>query len=260
MIRIINDFKKYWEYNLYAAKAQLKVEVANSKLNWVWWILEPFCFMLIYSFVYGVVFNAREENMSLFLFLGLSMWQFFSRCVKGSVGLVKNQKSIVGKVYMPKYMLIIQKMLVNMFKLGINMLLTVGMMIFYRVGVTWKIIYIIPVFMILFLVTFGVSCFMLHWGVYLDDLGNIMDIVIRMLMYFTGIFYSVEKRMPAPLGAIATKWNPLALLLTSARNILIYHKSLDATQLIFWLLISCVVAYAGIQVIYNNENSYIKVV
>ena len=53
MNRFINDTKKYWKYTLYAAKSQLKTEVANSYLNWIWWVLEPFCFMLIYFRVYA---------------------------------------------------------------------------------------------------------------------------------------------------------------------------------------------------------------
>ena len=41
MNRFIKDTKKYWKYTIYAAKSQLKTEVANSYLNWIWWILEP---------------------------------------------------------------------------------------------------------------------------------------------------------------------------------------------------------------------------
>ena len=32
--------KKYWKYAIYSSKAQLKSEIANSYLNWLWWILD----------------------------------------------------------------------------------------------------------------------------------------------------------------------------------------------------------------------------
>ena len=60
MNRFINDTKKYWKYTLYAAKSQLKTEVANSYLNWIWWVLEPFCFMLIYAFIFGYMLGPKE--------------------------------------------------------------------------------------------------------------------------------------------------------------------------------------------------------
>ena len=68
MNRFIKDTKKYWKYTIYAAKSQLKTEVANSYLNWIWWILEPFCFMLIYAFVFGLMFHHKDSIiMPIFL-------------------------------------------------------------------------------------------------------------------------------------------------------------------------------------------------
>ena len=52
MVRFWNDLKKHNGYALYAAKAELKTEVASSYLNWIWWILEPLCFMMIYAVVF----------------------------------------------------------------------------------------------------------------------------------------------------------------------------------------------------------------
>lgn len=260
MYRIIKDIKEYGEYAMYASKSQLKAEVADSKLNWIWWVLEPFCFMLVYSFVFGVVFEGKEQYHSLFIFLGLSMWQFFSKCVKGSVRIVKRKKAIISKVYIPKFILVIQEIMVNGFKMCICLIITVVMMLYYQVGISWNVVMIIPIFLVLALFTFGVSCFMMHIGVYLEDLSNIVDIVLRMLMYFTGVFYSIAKRFHAPYGALAVKWNPMALLLDSARNVLLYHTPVDYSSLFFWGLISIVIAYAGINLVYKNENSYVKVV
>ena len=79
--------EKYWKYTLYAAKSQLKTEVANSYLNWIWWVLEPFCFMLIYAFIFGVVFEAREQYFPAFIFIGITAWDFFNRCLTQSVKL-----------------------------------------------------------------------------------------------------------------------------------------------------------------------------
>ena len=70
MRRFINDIKKYYKYTVYAAKAELKSEVAGSYLGWIWWFLEPFCYMLIYAFLCTYIFNAKEENILAFVFIG----------------------------------------------------------------------------------------------------------------------------------------------------------------------------------------------
>lgn len=260
MRRIIEDIKKYFKYVMYATRAQLKSEVANSRLNWIWWILEPFCFMLVYAFVFGVIFNASEPHQGLFIFVGLSVWQFFNKVIKRSVVLIKRNRQIIGKVYLPKYMLLIQEELVNGFKMMICLLISAVMIVFYRVGFTLQIIWLLPVLLLLIMFSFGVGCFLMNYGVYLEDLSNIADIVLRLMMYFVGVFYSIPKRVPAPFNEYIVRWNPLAFIVDCVRRILIYHTPLDYVTLCFWMVVSVVLAYAGIQMIYKNENSYIKVI
>ena len=96
--RFISDMKKYFRFSLFSARAQLKTEVANSYLNWVWWVLDPLCFMLIYTFIFGYVFNSKEQYFPVFIFIGLSMWDFFNKTLTNSVKIVKNNQSIVSKV------------------------------------------------------------------------------------------------------------------------------------------------------------------
>ena len=40
--------KRYNPYSIYAAKSELKSEVSASYLTWIWWILDPVLFMLVY--------------------------------------------------------------------------------------------------------------------------------------------------------------------------------------------------------------------
>ena len=94
-MRFFHNIKKYQGYAIYAAKAQLKSEVAASYLNWIWWILEPLLTMMIYILVFGYIFQASEPNYTVFLFLGILMWNFFSGVVKSSISVVKNNRSFI---------------------------------------------------------------------------------------------------------------------------------------------------------------------
>lgn len=258
--RFFCDVKKYGKYAFYSARSELKSEVANSYLNWLWWILDPLCFMLIYTFIFGVVFNASEQYFPIFIFIGLSMWDFFNRTVTTSIKIVKNNKAIVSKVYLPKYVLIFVKMMVNGFKMMISFIIVIGMMVVWRVVPDIHVIYVIPVLLVLFLFSFGCATFLLHFGVFVEDLSNVVNIVMRLLFYVTGIFYSVSTRLPEPYGVYAEKLNPMAFLLSSMRGALLYHKAPSLRLLGFWLAVSAVIAILGVRTIYKNENSYVKVI
>ena len=55
--------KRYNPYSLYAAKSELKGEVGSSYLTWLWWILDPVLFMLVYVFVsWSFEFHISEER------------------------------------------------------------------------------------------------------------------------------------------------------------------------------------------------------
>lgn len=254
------DMKKYWKYSIYAAKSQLKSEVANSYLNWLWWILEPFCYMLIYAFIFGEVFGAKELYFPIFIFLGNTIWIFFSKTMTQSVRLVKQNKPIVSKVYLPKYILLIDRMMVNAFKMGISALIVVGMLFFYKVPMTTNIIYFFPLLIDLFLIVFGVGCYLLHYGVYIEDLQNVINIVLRLLLYMTGIFWDIMKRLPAPYNSYVCKCNPIAFIISSMRDCVIYGKTPHRKLILVWFVIGLVISILGVRKIYKNENSYVKVI
>ena len=259
-MRFINDLKKYYHYTIYASKSQLRSEVANSYLDWVWWILEPFCNMLVYTIIFGYVFQAAEPYFPIFLFIGISMWAFFSKTLTASVKLIKSNKAVVTKVYIPKQMLLLKVMLVNAFKMSLSFIIIILMMVFYHVPINICILYVPPTFVVLFILSYGISCFLMHYGVYVEDLAYIISILLNMMMYFTGVFYSIENRVPAPFGKILNTVNPMACLVTIMRNALLYRKGSSELYLLIWLIISLIIASAGTRLIYKNENSYVKVI
>lgn len=61
--KVWNHLKRYNPYSLYAAKSELKGEVSSSYLTWIWWILDPVLFMLVYVFITVVVFRSDGEYL-----------------------------------------------------------------------------------------------------------------------------------------------------------------------------------------------------
>lgn len=258
--RFVKDVRGYWQFSFRSAKADLSSEVAGSYLNWMWWLIEPFCTMCIYWFIFGVVFKATEVCFPAFIFIGLTMWSFFYRGISGSVNMVRENKGIITKIYLPKYILLFSKMLVNGFKMMVSFAMVLLLMIVFKVTPSFNIIYFAPIVFVLFLFTFGVGCIMMHYGVYVSDLAYITGIVLNMLMYLTGTFYDLGKRIPQPFGIILEKCNPIAFLIKSMREALLYGQCPDLKILFVWLIISILLISLGVFTIYSNENSYVKMI
>lgn len=256
--RFIKDTKKYAGYTLDSTRAKLKAEVANSYLNWIWWVLEPLCFMGIFYLVFGVFFNMREEYFIAFIMLGYGIWNFFNHMMQNSVTIMRTNKAIVSKVYLPKHILLLERVGVNGFKMLIQFAIVVVIMIFSGVPVTWRLVLVIPILITMLLFTFALSCFLLHFGVYVADLKNIVTIVLRLLFYLSGIFYSIPRRVPAPFGEIIVHVNPIGFFINSMRQVVLYSTTPNMLVLAGWFVLSLLLCMLGIRLIYKNENSYVK--
>ena len=98
----------------------------------------------------------------------------------------------------------------------------------------------IPVMIVLALFTFGLSCIVLHFGVFVDDLYNVMNVVLRLMFYMSGIFYSIGTKLSEPYRSILLKCNPVSMLIESAKNVVCFIVSLPYRKLIvLWGIVSC---------------------
>lgn len=259
MKKFFADIKKYSNYIFYSSKAELKSEVANSYLNWIWWILEPLCFMGIYALVFSLFFKGQVDYLTAFIFLGITMWEFFNVMLKTSVKLVRTNKPIVSKVYVPKYVLIVEKMMMNGFKTLISFAIVIVLMIIYQVPLSWQILWVIPILLSFLLFTFGMCTLLLHFGVYVEDLANLTGIALRLLFYATGVFYNLADRLTGVWGYWLVRINPVALYLHNMREALLYGETPVLSWLAIWTVVGLLLAFIGIRLIQKNENSYVKV-
>ena len=251
---------QYRQYMIYAAKADLKAEVANSYLNRLWWILEPFCNMLVYVVVFSGVMGSSIDNYAVYVFSGLILWNFFSHTINYSVKCVRNNRDIVTKIYVPKYVLLITNMILNFIKLLFSLFVLIAMMILFRVHFSWSFLCIIPVYAIVILLSFSIGMIFLHYGVFIDDLGYAVGILLSMLMFLSGTFYEVITTLNEPLNYILLVLNPIAMLIDTMREALFNNSLTNIPLMVVWFALSSIIGYIGVHIVNKNENGYVKVI
>ena len=148
----------------------------------------------------------------------------------------------------------------------LKVLLPIGIvvliMIVTRIPISINILFVIPLMVELWLLCFGIMCILLHFGVYVEDLANVVNIVLKLAFYLTGIFFSIERRIGKKFPVIAVlleKVNPMAYIISGTRQSLIYSSTPDILVMVIWFVISVLICCLGVWIIYKNENSYAKV-
>ena len=264
--KVAAHIRRYNPYSMYAAKSELKGEVGSSYLTWLWWILDPVLFMLVYVFITVVVFKSRGKYLPVVVIIGLTVWNFYNKTVMVSVKIVNTFRGIVSKIYIPKYMLILEKLYVNAFKMAISFGIVAAFAAAYKIPPTLNLFWCIPVIVLTLLLTLACSVLVAHFGVYINDLYNVVQVILRFMFYLSGVFYDVGDRLSQTtffglnVGRLMITVNPVAYVIDELRKIIIYGQSLRFEMYIYWLVISLVLLCIGLKLMYRFENSYIKVV
>ncbi|SET25320.1 ABC-type polysaccharide/polyol phosphate export permease [Pseudobutyrivibrio sp. C4] len=258
--RFFKDIRIYKEYILFAAKSDLNAEVANSYLNRLWWILEPFFNMLVYVVVFGKVMGNSIQNYATFIFSALLMWNYFNHIINYSVKCVRFNRDIVTKIYVPKYVLLLTNMVLNFIKLLFSCVVLVVMLLIFKVHIGIEILYCIPAYVLMLILSFGVGMVLLHFGVFVDDLSYAVSILLQMAMFLTGIFFDVVTALTAPLNSVMLCLNPCTVFIDSMRNALLYRTISNVPLVCVWIVLALMISYIGIHIVFKHENSYVKVI
>lgn len=260
MKKFFHNLRRYKDYAVYSAVASLRAEVNGSFLNWLWWILDPFLFMMVYSFVSIIVFGRSEPHFIPFVFVGYGMWQFINRSISASVKLVRSKKSILSRIYLPKYILLFSKLYKHLIQFFITLGLTLFVSVIDHVTFSWRIIYVPFILLVAVVFVFGVCCIVLHCGVYAQDLGNVVSVLLKLVFYLSGVFFSIPNRIPKPYSEILLTLNPAAMLINEMRNVILYETAPGLKRLCFWLVVGIGLVAVGVHLIHKHEQNYVKAV
>lgn len=234
-------------------------EVAGSYLNWIWWLLEPFGNMCVYLVVFGYFFNSNEKYYASFIYIGVTLWGFFNGFIISSSNTVRSNRALVINIYIPKYVLLMNSLFVFGFKMLLSFILVALSMAMSGVCIGINILYSLPVLLIFCLFSYGCGLIFMHYGIYISDLQAALRIILHIAMYLSGVFYSIDNRVPQPFGKILLHINPIAFFIDSFRNCVLYDKKPEFIFMVVWFVITVMIVCAGLMLVTSNENDYAKV-
>src|SRR5215471_18475855 len=193
-------FASFWRHRtliINLAKRDVIGRYKGSALGLLWSFFNPLLMLAVYTFVFGVVFNARWNpggtgsmlEFAVILFSGLLVFGIFSECVNRSPALMLQNPGFIKRVVFPleglPWVMLCSSLFhaaVSLVVLAIVMLLVMGSLSF-----TWPLIVAILVPLALFIL--GLSWALAALGVYLRDLQQTINIATAVLMFLSPVFY-----------------------------------------------------------------------
>lgn len=241
------DFELIKELSL----VDLKLRYNSSILGFFWSFLNPLLMLSVLYIVFGILLKSDVEHYPLFLLLGIIFWNFFSECTITGMSGVLNKASLINKISFKKEILIISACLTAFYTLILNLLVFFIIMIISGLYPDLiSILIIIPIFVI-FTLSLGVSFFLSAFYMKYRDLNNIWYVLLQAGFFLTPIIY--------PISLIPDYYikyymlNPLTIIITESRNVLISRALLNFNNIIMFFFISFIILLIGYTLFKKRE-------
>ncbi len=164
----------------------------KSILGVFWSLLNPLLTMLVMTLIFSSLFKVQIPNFPVYLLSGQILFNFFSEATNLAMGSVIAGEGIIKKVYVPKYIFPLSKVISALVNL---MFSTTAFLIIYFVTSTdyqWTLILIVIPMLYTFVFALGLALLLSSLAVFFRDLSYLYGVLLTIFMYFTPIFYPVS--------------------------------------------------------------------
>lgn len=194
----------------------IKIKYRGTVFGYLWSLLEPLSMVLIYDFVFRVIMRRGEANYPLILVLGILPYNYVSSIIIGGASALVNNASLIRRVPLPRELFVLSVVGSNLVTFLLSMLAAVPFMIAFDVPFGWHLLlFPIPVALMTAFAT-GIALVMACINVVYRDVGYVLRVTIRMVMYLSPVIYELS-RVPERFHTLFLL-NPLSVYLTMARN------------------------------------------
>jgi lipopolysaccharide transport system permease protein len=175
------------------ALQEFKIQYVQTRLNFLWVVLRPLMVLALFTFIFDrlIKIPGLKYPYPLFAFIGLLVWNNFSFLVNNGGNVIVNNQHLIKKIYFPRIILLLSKLLTSLIELGVSLILTILLMLVLRYPFSAKIIFV-PVFVsISVLCGLAIAIWLNALNIKHRDLHQFVPTLIGFLIWLTPVFYPV---------------------------------------------------------------------
>ena len=251
MIQLYN----YRDLLIELVKRDIKKKYRRSVLGILWSMLNPFFTMLIMTMVFSNFFRFSITNFPLYLLTGQLMFNFYGEATNTSMESILENSSLIKKVYVPKYIFPLAKVLSSCVNFILSLPGLVLLLFITATDIKW--IMVLSIIPIIYLLIFccGVGLILSTVAVYFRDMFHLYSVLLTALSYLTPLFY--PKEIIPEKYVFLLNFNPLYYFVTMFREIMYYGRLPELNNHLICIIISGIALILGIIIFFKNQKQFI---
>ena len=263
------NLKEVWQYRdliWLFTKRNFTVAYKQTVLGPAWLFLNPLISSIIYAFVFGGIAGIGTDGIPSILFYMCSnaIWIYFSSCVTKNASTFTANAGVFGKVYFPRLTIPISNMISAMIQFGIQILMVMGVLVFYlirgEVQPNWAAWLLIPLELIhLGLLGLGFGIIISSMTTKYRDLSILVGFGVQLWMYVTPIVYPMSQLGDGVVKTILMI-NPVTAPAEVIRYAILGKGTIMPGYLALSAVISALVLVLGIMIFNKVEKTFMDTV
>ena len=257
---LLSVFVKYRALINQLVMRDIKTKYRRSILGLLWTVLNPLLMMAVLSIVFSYFFQryGEVENFPVYLLCGQLVFNFFNESTSFAMGSIVHTGELIKKVYVPKYLFPITKVMSSGVNLLASMIALVIVMVVTRSRVTPTVMLAVVPLLYVLLFSTGVSLFLSAVAVSFRDLMHLYSVITTAWMYLTPVIYPMSILEDAPRWVVfIINANPLTAFIKIFRAVVLDGVTPPAilhVQSLIWCAIALIV---GSLVFKKSQDSFI---
>lgn len=238
----------------------------GSFLGLIWSFVNPLIQLLIYTFVFGYIFqakwpNARIGNLSEFamiLFCGITAFNIFGECIGRAPGMILSVPNYVKKVVFPLEILAVSSLGAAFFHglISLGILLIGNLVLVGRLP--WTVVLLPLVALPLIFLCLGLGWFLASLGVFVRDINYTITLLLQVLLFTSPIFFPIE-RIPEPFQTLM-RFNPISSIVENFRRVLLWGNMPSWGGLLLWTFATGLVMVLGYAWFMKTKKAFADVI
>lgn len=188
------DLWRYRELFGFLAWRDILVRYKQTAIGVAWAVIRPLLTIVIGAGVFGGLAKLPSDGVpyAVMVCAGTLPWFFFSSALSESAGSLVGNANLISKIYFPRMILPASAVVVAFVDFAISLGILGGLMAWYHVWPTWRLL-TLPLFILLaFLSAMGPGLLFTALNVKYRDFRYIIPFVVQFGQFVSPVFYSTS--------------------------------------------------------------------
>jgi ABC-2 type transport system permease protein len=231
------DIWKYRELLGNLVRRELKVKYKNSVLGFVWTLLNPLLYLVIFTIVFSIILKNPVPRYGLLLLSGLLPFNLFSVGLTAATTSITANGPLVQKVWFPREILPLASIGANLITFFFQMTILLTGLALFRQTPQWSMLWLlVPALILTLMIGAGLGLMLSALNVYFRDVQHFLELGLLTWFWLTPVVYNfqlVGQALIARVGAGGERWaalNPMLPIVITFQRVLYNPLNFDAKQ------------------------------